>query len=176
MEAIFIVTPNPESARKLIYDTRQLAIQHGRDGNDVCFYQGLSFVIGETEEEARQKEIELEKKIDLDMMIAPLAGGIGIDLGGLSLDTPLAEIETEGTRSLIDWVKQSTPGRTPTVEDLARLQGKTTRIVGTHDTIADQLKRWSEAGVDGINVINATIPGAYKEFIDQFMPVLRKPV
>ena len=131
-------------------------------------------MIGETEEEARQKEIELEKKIDLDMMIAHLAGGIGIDLGGISLDTPLEEIETDGTRSLIDWVKQSTPGRTPTVEDLARLQGKTTRIVGTPETIADQLERWSDAGVDGINVINATIPGSYTEFIDRVMPVLRR--
>lgn len=173
-EAIFIVTPDPVSARNLIEDTRQIAMQYGRNGDDVRFYQGLSFVIGETEEEARQKEIELEKKIDLDMMIAHLAGGIGIDLGGLSLDTPLEEIETDGTRSLIDWVKQSTPGRIPTVEDLARLQGKTTRIVGTPETIADQLERWSEAGVDGINVINATIPGSYAEFIAHVMPVLRR--
>ena len=51
---------------------------------------------------------------------------------------------------------------------------KRTRIVGTPETIADQLELWSDAGVDGINVINATIPGSYEEFIDQVMPVLRK--
>ena len=173
-EAVFIVTPDPENARKLIEDTRQLAIQNGRDGNDIKFYQGLSFVIGDTAEEARQKEIELESKIDLEMMIAHLAGAIGIDLGNVSLDTPLENIETDGTRSLVAWVQQSTPGRTPTVADLARLQGKTTRIVGTPETIADQLELWSEAGVDGINVINATIPGSYEEFIDKVMPVLRE--
>ena len=34
---------------------------------------------------------------------------------------------------------------------------------------------WSlSAGVDGINVVNATIPGSYQEFIDQVMPVLRE--
>ena len=137
-------------------------------------YQGLSFVVGETEEEARRKEIELENKIDLEMMIAHLAGAIGIDLGNVSLDTPLENIETEGIRSLFEWVQQSTPGRTPIVEDLARLQGKTTRIVGTPETIADQLELWSEAGVDGINVMNATIPGSYEEFIDQVIPVLRE--
>ena len=173
-EAVFIITPDPKSASKLIDDTRRLAIQNGRNGNDIRFYQGLSFVIGETEEEAQRKEIELENKIDLDMMIAHLAGAIGIDLGNVSLDTPLENIKTDGVRSLVYWVQQSTPGRTPTVEDLARLQGKTTRIVGTPETIADQLELWSDAGVDGINVINATIPGSYEEFIDKVMPVLQE--
>ena len=54
------------------------------------------------------------------------------------------------------------------------MRSKTNRIVGTPETIADQLELWRDAGVDGINVINATIPGSYEEFIDQVMPVLRK--
>ena len=54
------------------------------------------------------------------------------------------------------------------------MRSRTTRIVGTPETIADQLELWSDAGVDGINVINATIPGSYEEFIDQVMPVLRQ--
>ncbi|RID81490.1 FMN-dependent monooxygenase [Peribacillus asahii] len=173
-EAVFIVTPDPENACKLIEDTRRLAIQNGREGHDIKFYQGLSFVIGETEEEARRKEIELDKNIDLDSILAHIGGGIGIDLGNLSLDTLIENVETEGVRSTLDWVQQSTPGRTPTVADFARLRDKSTRIVGTPETIADQLEIWSEAGVDGINVINATIPGSYEEFIDQVMPVLRK--
>ncbi|MGG3643502.1 LLM class flavin-dependent oxidoreductase [Bacillus gobiensis] len=173
-EAVFIVSPNPENAEKLINDTRNLAVKYGRDANDILFYQGLSFVIGETEEEARRKEIELENKIDFDMMIAHMAGGIGIDLGKVSLDTPLENIETEGTRSVLKWLKQSVSDRTPTVRDLARLRSKNSRIVGTPETIANQLELWRKAGVDGINVINATIPGSYEEFINFVMPVLRK--
>ena len=61
-EAVFIGTPDPKSASKLINDTPRLAIQYGRNAGDICFYQGLSFVIGENEEEARRKEIELEIK------------------------------------------------------------------------------------------------------------------
>ena len=173
-EAVFIVAPDPENARKLINDTRRLAIQNGRDGNDIHFYQGLSFVVGETEEEAQRKEFELDNKTDFNMMIAHMAGGMGIDLGNVSLDTPLENIETEGVRSTFEWLKQSTPGRTPTVKDLAQMRSKTNRIVGTPETIADQLELWRDAGVDGINVINATIPGSYEEFIDQVMPVLLK--
>lgn len=173
-EAVFIVSPDPANARMLIEETRNLAVQYGRDPYDIRFYQGLSFVIGETEEEARRKERELEQKIDYDMMIAHMAGGMGIDLGNVSLDTPLENVKTEGVQSTFQWLKQSTQGQTPTVRDLAKLRSRNSRIVGTPETIADQLELWQEAGVDGVNVINATIPGSYEEFISSVMPVLRK--
>lgn len=173
-EAIFIVAPDPENARKLIEETRNLAIQNGRRGEDLKFYQGLSFVIGATEEEAQRKEQELDSKIDFDMQIAHMAGGIGIDLGNLDLDAPIEDVETEGTRGILQWLKESTPGRTPTVRDIAYIRNKTNRIVGTPESIAYQLAVWSASGIDGVNVINATIPGSYEEFIDHVLPVLRE--
>lgn len=59
-EDVFIVAPDPENAKRLINKTRNIAVQHGRNSEDIHFYQGLSFVIGETEEEARRKDIELD--------------------------------------------------------------------------------------------------------------------
>jgi hypothetical protein len=59
------------------------------------------------------------------------------------------------------------------VRDLGLLQGRNSRVVGTPETIADHLERWRDAGVDGINVVNATIPGSYEEFVDYVTPVLQ---
>ena len=95
-------------ARTLINETRQLAVKNGRNAQDIKFFQGLSFVIGESEEEALRKEAELDSKIDWDMVVAHLSGSFGKDLGNLSPDTPLEEIETDGTRSIAKWVRQST--------------------------------------------------------------------
>ncbi|MFD1706439.1 LLM class flavin-dependent oxidoreductase [Siminovitchia sediminis] len=173
-EGIFIKAPSPEIARRQIEETRQLAVQHGRKAEDLRFYQGLSFVIGKTEEEAQRKAIELENKIDLEMMIAHMAGAAGMDLGNVSLDTPLENIDSKGVKSFIHWIKEYTEGRTPTVKDLALYHIRTIRIAGTPETIANQLEQWQKAGVDGINVISATIPGSYEEFIDYVMPVLRQ--
>lgn len=173
-EAIFIISPDPTNAKKLIEETRQLATRYGRKGEDIRFYQGLSFVVGKTEEEARQKEQELDKKIDYEMILAHMGGGMGIDLGNLELDTPLENMNTEGIRSHYQWVKESIQGRTPTIKDFLEYRNKRTRIVGTAETIADRLEEWRDAGVDGINVINAILPGTYEEFIDQVMPVLRE--
>ena len=47
-------------------------------------------------------------------------------------------------------------------------------MTGTPEQIARSTRPWQEAGIDGINVINATIPGSYTEFIEHVMPVLRK--
>lgn len=173
-EGVFIKAPSPEIASKQIEETRRLAVQHGRSADDLKFYQGLSFVIGETEEEAQRKAIELENKVDLEMMVAYMAGAAGIDLGDASLDTPLDDVESEGMSTFFKYIKENTPGRTARVADLARYHVRTIRVVGTPESIADQLELWQKAGVDGINVVNATIPGSYEEFIEHVLPVLRR--
>ncbi|GAC69167.1 LLM class flavin-dependent oxidoreductase [Gordonia soli] len=173
-EAQFIISPGPDAAKLLVDDTRARLPQYGRDPHDLKFFQGLHFVIGSTEEEARRKEAELEENIDLDGMIAHLSGAIGVDFGSHPIDTPLGEIETDGVRSVLDWARESVHGREATIEDLGRVQGRNSRVVGTPEQIADELQRWRDAGVDGINVVNATIPGSYVEFIDHVVPVLQE--
>jgi len=173
-EAQFIVSPDPEKARALIDDTRRLVEQHGRHRDDLKFFQGLSFVVGSTEEEARRKEADLEERIDIDGMIAHFGGSLGIDLGAYEADTPIDLIHTEGGQSGLAWLRESVDGRTPTLGDLTRLRARGTRIVGTPEQIADRLARWREAGVDGVNVINQVIPGSYDELIEHVFPVLRE--
>ncbi|GED99381.1 LLM class flavin-dependent oxidoreductase [Gordonia crocea] len=173
-EAQFIISPSPEAAAPLIADTDRLVVEAGRRAGDVTYFQGLNFVIGSTEEEARRKEAELEESIDIDTMVAHLAGGTGRDLGFLDLDTPIGEIESEASRSLLQWVEEAVQGRPATVRDVGLLTGRSSRVVGTPEQIADILERWQDAGVGGINVVNSTIPGSYVEFIDHVVPVLRE--
>jgi len=172
-EAQFIISPAPENARALIDATRDLVESHGRHRDDLRFFQGLNFVVGSTEAEAREKEEVLEGQIDIDGAIAHLGGAIGVDFGHYDHDTPLGEIRTEGAQSALVWLAESTPGRKPTIADVARFQNARTRIVGTPEQIADGLETWRDAGVDGINVVNHTLPGTYVEFIDHVLPTLR---
>lgn len=173
-EAQFIVSPDPDNARVLIDDTRRLVEGHGRHRDDLKFFQGLSFVVGSTEEEARRKEADLEERIDIDGMIAHFGGSLGIDLGAYEADTPIDLIHTEGGQSGLAWLRESVDGRTPTLGDLTRLRARGTRIVGTPEQIADRLALWRDAGVDGVNVINQVIPGSYEELIEHVFPVLRE--
>ncbi len=173
-EAQFIVSPDPENARTLIEDTRRLVESHGRHRDDLKFFQGLQFVVGSTVQEAQRKSDELDQKVDVDGMIAHFGGSLGIDLGTYDPDTPIDLVHTEGGQSGLAWLRESTDGRTPTLRDVTALRARGRRVVGTPEQIADRLELWRDAGVDGINVINATIPGSYDEFIDHVLPVLRE--
>ncbi len=173
-EAQFLVVPRPEVAATIIETMNGLLKQAGRRRADVKFFQGLSFVVGSTEAEAVRKSKELDEVIDDGTMICHLGGGMGVDLGTYSLDDPVTDIQTEGIRSILDWAQAAAMGREPTVRDIGMLTGTSSRVTGTPEQIAQQLATWQEAGIDGINVINATIPGSYTEFIEHVMPELRK--
>lgn len=110
----------------------------------------------------------LDEAIDAETMIAHLGGAMDVDLGAYSLDHPLSDIQTQGVRSILDWVRASVVGREATVRDIGILNSRSSRVTGTPEQIAQQLAAWQAA------VINATIPGSYTEFIGHVMPELRK--
>ena len=172
-EAQFIGAPNPAAARRLIADTRALAAQAGRDPADLSFFQGKQFVVASTESEARRQAGEIDDATDDDAVISFIAGVIGLDLGHHDLDDPIGAVEVEGSVSMLQWIRDAVPDREPTVRDLAHQYTRSGRIVGTPEQIADELGRWRDAGVGGINVTNAVIPGDYVDFCEHVMPVLR---
>jgi long-chain alkane monooxygenase len=77
-------------------------------------------------------------------------------------------------QSIVGWIKDLVPGRPATLRDVAHYTATNGRIVGTPEQIADALARWQAAGVDGINLVNAEIPGSYEEFADHVAPVLQQ--
>jgi FMN-dependent oxidoreductase (nitrilotriacetate monooxygenase family) len=171
-EATFIIAPTPEVAKEQIEDTRRLAVEAGRLPDDITFYQGLSFVIGDTQEEAQAKAEEYEKYVSVDGYLAHSAL---VDPNGRAYDpdTPLRDVQTDTMKGFSEWVRKAITDREPTIRDVALVISRSTRIVGTPDQIADALVEWQEAGVDGINVINWVIPGSFEEFADKVLPVLR---
>jgi len=171
-EAVFLVTPTPEVARWQIEETRALAVKHGRRPEDVTFHQGLSFAIGETEAEAREKFDWYREFASTDGYAAHAAI---VDLDGRVYppDTPLSVVQTNGGRGRIDYLRKFGEDPTKTIADVVRERMDGT-IVGTPEQIADTLETWQAAGIDGVNVINWVIPGSFEEFAERVMPVLRE--
>ncbi|GJD49454.1 Dimethyl-sulfide monooxygenase [Methylobacterium crusticola] len=175
-EAQFISAPGPEAAAALIAETRDLAERVGRRREDIKFFQGFAFVIGSTEEEAQRREAELDAYVSIDGFLAHSNLGVSQDDGRpLPPETLLKDIRTNGGRSHIAWLRQRELGHEPTVGDLGRLVARRhPRLVGTPDQIADALALWQRAGIDGVNLINWTIPGSYREFNEHLLPVLQR--
>ncbi|GMA92893.1 NtaA/DmoA family FMN-dependent monooxygenase [Homoserinibacter gongjuensis] len=172
-EATFIIAPNPDVAAAQIADTRRRAVEAGREPGDITFYQGLSFVIGDTEEEAQAKAAEYERFISVDGYLAHSAV---VDPDGRVYppETLLKDVETNTAKGFLEWTRAAITDREPTVRDLARMSSGSTRVVGTPEQIADRIEEWQAAGVDGINVINWVIPGSFAEFAEKVTPVLQR--
>lgn len=172
-EAVFIIAGSPELAQLQIEDTRKRAVAHGRAPEDIKFFQGLSFVIGDSEEEAQRKLAKYEEYASVEGYLAHMAL---VDPDGrvYPADTPLKDLKTNTQRGFSEWVSKAITDREPVIADIAWQSHRNNRIVGTPEQIADELVRWQEAGVDGINVINWVIPGSFQEFADKVLPVLRE--
>ncbi|MER7082099.1 FMN-dependent oxidoreductase, nitrilotriacetate monooxygenase family [Saccharopolyspora kobensis] len=172
-EAVFMFAGSPDSARKITTTVRAGAAGHGRRPEDVLFFAGLSFVVGSTEAEARRRKADFDEYLSVDGLAAHMLGGMGVDLGDAPVDTPLKDLRVEGGRGVLQAVIDSVPGGNPTIEDMVRYRAERMRLVGTPERIADELERWQDAGIDGINIINHVIPGSYAEVIDGLLPELR---
>ncbi|MET0453718.1 MAG: NtaA/DmoA family FMN-dependent monooxygenase [Mycobacterium sp.] len=175
-EGVFINSASPHGASVVIDDTRAKAVAAGRRREDIKFLQGLSFVVGSTEAEAKARAAELDEYLSVDALIAHRSGGIGIDLGGLDHDTPIGDLaeRVQGTRSTIEaLIAAAPPGTNPTIADLIRQQQEATRVVGTPEQIADALEQWQDAGVDGVNIRYITTPGSFEDFIEHVVPELQ---
>lgn len=174
-EGVYINSPDPAAAHALIQETRRLAVDHGRNAEDITFAQGMTFIIGRTEKEARQKEAELERLLDTEGLALHALGDGGVDAGGLPLDTPLSQLpEFNGVRGVARWAAEVSGNPDPTVADLGSVYAGASRVVGTPESIADQLEEWRQAGVGGVNVYHVTVPGTFREVSSLLFPLLRE--
>lgn len=173
-EGTFIVAAHPQAGKKLITETNQLLVNNGRKKGDLKYIQGLSFVVGSTQEEARKLARELDEYNSVEGAMAHIGRDIDVDLGNLDPSTPVSSANIEGIRGFVKLVEEANPGKVVTVGDVAQVLALNTRIVGTPESIADELQEWHDAGVDGVNVIYQTSPGSFANFIEHVMPVLRK--
>ena len=172
-EAVFIIAPNPEAAKWQVEQTRELAVEYGRQPDDIKFFQGLTFVIGDTEEEALQKAAEHAGWSSDEGFLAHSAI---VDKTGRTYppETELKDVDTNTMKGFTELLRRTITDREPTVADVAGRVSRNNLIVGTPEQIADEIERWQAAGVDGINVVNSVIPGSFEEFADKVLPVLRE--
>lgn len=171
-EATFILPPNVEIAAEQIATTRDLAIEAGRQATDIKFFAGLSFVIGETEQDAHNKFQHYQRFVSDRGYLAHRAI---VDENGrvYDPDTPLKDAPSNSAKGFSEWAAKAITDREPLVRDLSRRIAQENVLVGTPEQIADQLEDWRAAGVDGINVMNWVLPGSFEDFAEQLTPVLQ---
>ena len=157
----------------VITDVRTQATRQGRHPEDILFFQGVSPVVGGTEEEAKAKEAEYIEQFSTEGSLAHLSGGIGVDLGVIDLDQPLDMIDGQAMRGSVKSLIESAPDKTRTFRDLIRSRLAGQFLTGAPEQIADALQEWQGMGVDGFNLVYSVTPGTFVDFIDGVVPILQ---
>jgi len=175
-EAVYLVADTPEAAALLAADYRRRAVAAGRAAEDVKLLVALTVVVADTEAAARDKDAELEEWVSDDAMLVMLSGHMQTDFGAVDLDRPLADFRTDGMQGMLAELRQ----RVPEVERpglsyrnlLERFWRR--RLVGAPEQVADQLRRYADAGIDGVNLVEMIRPDSFEEFVKLVVPVLQE--
>ena len=177
-EAIFGVWPNIESCEKNVAKTRAVAIEQGREPDQIKVFAGMTIVVASTDAEAEAKYESYLQYRSPEGALALFSGWVGYDLAQLKPGQSLDEIKTDAIQGLIGYFSAVDPDKRWTVEDIGEfiaIGSIMPKIIGSPTTVVDQLERWvDETGIDGINLVPVVQPSGFTEFVDLVVPELQR--
>jgi FMN-dependent oxidoreductase (nitrilotriacetate monooxygenase family) len=182
-EAVFTAQPTLEEGVAFYADVKARAVAAGRNPDHVKILPGIVPVIGETEEEARELDAELDRLIKPEYAKRQLAALLRVEPDELALDAELPadipdEDEIEGSKSRYTLIVELARRERLTVRQLiGRLGGGRGHrtFTGTPVQVADTIQQWFESGAaDGFNIMPAVLPSGLEVFVERVVPILQE--
>ncbi len=159
-------------------DVKGRAERLGRNPDHIKILPGCLVVVGDTDDEARQKRVLLDSLVHPDSGIASLSIALGHDASKFDLDGPLPDIpESNASKSGRERVIARARRDNLTVRQLAQIAGSYggLAMVGTPKTIVDQMEEFFFGNAcDGFNIMFPYVPGGLDDFVDRVVPELQR--
>ncbi len=177
-EGIFLNSIRPEITRKATDATRDAFEVAGRPRNAGKFYALVTAVVADSDAEAEKLHREYQSYSSREGAMTFYGGWSGLDLSRYAGEEELKYLDTNAARSALSIFTTADPERSWTpnsVADYLGVGGIGPVLVGSPETVADEIERWVDvAGLDGINLAYAITPGSFEQFVDLVVPELRK--
>ena len=177
-EVIFSAPSSLAEGQRFYADVKGRMAALGRDPDHLKILPGAFIIVGDSEEEAKEKRLLLDSFVHYDSAIASLSIALGHDASGFDPDGPLPEIpETNASKSARQKAIDMARADNLTVRQLARRLGGYSGLamVGTPAMIADQMEEWLESrGSDGFNVFFPYLPAGLDDVVERVVPELQR--
>ncbi|CAE6737227.1 Nitrilotriacetate monooxygenase component A [Paraburkholderia nemoris] len=179
-EVIFVAHQTLDEAQSFYRDVKGRLAKYGRSPDHLKIMPGIFPIVGRTQEEADAKFAALQDLIHPTVGLSLLSNmSGGVDLSQYPVDGPLPELpETNGGKSRQRLLFDLARRENLTIRDLyLRIAGARghQQVVGTPQSIADQLQQWfEEEGADGFNIMSPWLPGGLTEFAELVVPELQR--
>ncbi|ORC49207.1 monooxygenase [Burkholderia sp. A27] len=181
-DAVFTAQTTFDGAQQFYRDIKARAAVHGRNPDHLLVLPGLYPVVGGTLSEARQRKAEMDALLDRGAELAKFAGALGVHAEDLNLDAQLPyDLIDKGNRSDVSQgfihstVRLARSENLTVRELLDRNPGAHRMVVGTPETIADDIERWfTGRAADGFNLNADAFPAGLADFVDHVVPLLQR--
>ncbi|WP_121774698.1 LLM class flavin-dependent oxidoreductase [Acinetobacter bereziniae] len=173
-ECVFIGGDQPAKIKQQVDKIRELAIQQGRDPQDIKIFVGITVVTAETDQLAQQKLAEYASYASPEAGLAHYSSSVGLDLSQYADDEAIPYRQTNSIASVNNKFKENkiTPND---LKAQHQLGGRYPLIVGSGETIAEKLiQLLDETGIDGFNLTRTVAPESHQDFIKWVIPQLQQ--
>ncbi|BCG25828.1 N5,N10-methylene tetrahydromethanopterin reductase [Pseudomonas tohonis] len=176
-ECVFVAAPTRHILRNQVADLRRQAEAHGRKGSDLLVFNQLTVIVAPTDAEAQARLREYREYASQDGALTLMSGWTGIDFGQYAPDQVLRQVESNAIQSAVDAFTAADPSRTWTTAEIAdycALGGDGPLLVGSPQSVADELQAWvEETDVDGFNLSSIVAPETFVDIVDLLVPELQ---
>ncbi|RIE01215.1 FMN-dependent monooxygenase [Cohnella faecalis] len=182
-EVIFTAQSTMANSLAFCEDMRRRLKAFGRPSESLKLLPGFVPIIGDTEQDAKRKERELNELSVSAYGLRTMSDLLQIDLSLYPIDglVPLKDLpdisEIRGLKSRFQLLTDLARRESLTIRELiirtAGGRGHYT-FAGTPSQIADELQRWlREGAADGFNLMPPLLPGGLDDFVDKVVPELQ---
>jgi FMN-dependent oxidoreductase (nitrilotriacetate monooxygenase family) len=177
-EGVFLSSYDPQITRTMVDSIRAQAASEGRDPQSLKIFNIVTVIVAASDEAAQAKLRDYQHYTSLEGSLARYSALLGIDLSQLDPDQPLQYAETAGIRGLLEVFTRLDGNRVWTpraIGEFVGVGGGGPVIVGSPQTVADELERWmAVADLDGFNIADPVPPVTLTDFVDLVVPELQR--
>jgi FMN-dependent oxidoreductase (nitrilotriacetate monooxygenase family) len=178
-EVVFGSSGNLDGAKAYYTDLKDRMAKFGRRTSDLKIASGISVVVGETEQEARDKLESWQNLIHPDVGVMRLGMDLETDLSDLPLDEAVPEhripVSSNHHQAYFNEIAGMIRQGLTLREIAKRYNRNKATFCGTVKQIADHMEHWMEAGAcDGFMVSFAALPSTLSDFVEKVVPELQR--
>ncbi|MFF9149694.1 NtaA/DmoA family FMN-dependent monooxygenase [Streptomyces sp. NPDC055051] len=188
-DVVFSRHSTPEAGRAFHADVKGRLARYGRRPEDLKIMPGVTYVLGDTEAEARERAALISRQ-QISPQNALLAAEQvwGRDLSGHDPDGPLPEVDPDPESTLVQgrvrvadpfavaarWRALSEAKGLSTRETVIEATGRHS-FVGTPESVAAALEEHvATDAADGFILVPHLTPGGLDDFVDRVVPLLQE--
>ncbi|MFC7556871.1 LLM class flavin-dependent oxidoreductase [Pseudoroseomonas wenyumeiae] len=177
-EIVYTMQKDRDEATAFYASVKGRFARYGRSPDSALVMPGMMPVIGRTMQEARHLFEQLQELIHPQLGLAALAGSFG-DLSAYDVDGPLPPMlaDSNAVKSAHVRLAKFLDGKALTIRQLYQFRAASGHhlIVGTPESIADEMQDWFEhRGCDGFNILPPFYPKPVRDVFHLLVPELQR--